>query len=134
MASVNKIEPRSTAAGGGSVGQALVAALALAATLIVIWGGFVFLRDSQATIPKWLTTIIAIIWGVGGVAALFFSANMLIEQFGDRAKSYLRPFVFVGPAVFMLGWFLFLPTLRTLYLSFFNNDSTRFIGLDNYAF
>lgn len=134
MARITGVEPQPQATKAGSSGQLILALLALAATLAVIWYGFIFLRDNQTTAPKIVTTIIAIVWGVGGVAGLFFSANLLIEQFGDTAKSYLRPFVFVGPAVFMLGWFLFLPTLRTLYLSLFNNDSTRFVGLDNYIF
>ena len=135
MARLTEIEPRRQAAAQeGGAGRIAVALLALAATLAAIWFGFVFLRVSQDSAPKIVTTLVAIVWGVGGVAALFFSANLLIEQFGDAAKAYLRPFVFVGPAVFMLGWFLFLPTLRTLYLSFFNNDSSQFVGLQNYVF
>jgi alpha-glucoside transport system permease protein len=112
----------------------LVGLLALVATLAFIWLGFVFLRGSQEALPKIATTLLAIVWGVGGVAALFVTANYLAEQFPDAVKQYLRPFIFVGPAVFLLGWFLFLPTLRTLYLSFLNSDSTRFIGLDNYIY
>jgi len=99
---------------------------------VAICQGFLFLRDSGA--PKFVTTIFAIIWGVGGVAALFLSANLLVEQLPQAARSLLQPFIFVGPAVFMLGWFLFLPTVRTLYLSFFNNDSSQFVGLTNYVF
>lgn len=135
MARITDVETQQqTAVQEGGAGRMIVALLALAATLAGIWLGFIFLRDNQNIAPKLLTTIVAVIWGVGGVAALFFSANLLIEQFGDAAKAYLRPFVFVGPAVFMLGWFLFLPTLRTLYLSFFNNDTTQFVGLTNYRF
>jgi len=136
MARLTEIEPRRQAAAeeAGRTGRMAVGVLALAATMAVLWFGFIFLRNSQTTLPKIVTALAAIVWGVGGVAALFLTANMLIEQFGDAAKSYLRPFVFVGPAVFMLGWFLFLPTLRTLYLSFLNNDSTQFVGLQNYVF
>lgn len=135
MARLTEIEPRRQAvAKEGGPGQIAIALLALAATLAAIWYGFDFLRANQNTAPKIVTTIVAIIWGVGGVAALFLTANLLIENFGDVAKSYLRPIVFVGPAVFLLGWFLFLPVLRTLYLSLFNNDSSQFIGLDNYIF
>jgi alpha-glucoside transport system permease protein len=136
MARLTEIEPRGQAAAQetGRLGRIAVALLALAATFAVLWFGFIFLRNGQTTMPKIVTALAAIVWGVGGVAALFLSANLLIEQFGDTAKSYLRPFVFVGPAVFMLGWFLFLPTLRTLYLSFLNSDSTQFVGLDNYVF
>jgi alpha-glucoside transport system permease protein len=135
MARTTGIEPRrQTAAADGGVGRIVMALLALAITFAALWLGFVFLRDNQLTAPKIVTTLVAIVWGVGGVAALFFAANLLIEQFSDAARGFLRPFVFVGPAVFMLGWFLFLPTLRTIYLSFLNNDSTEFVGLRNYVF
>jgi alpha-glucoside transport system permease protein len=136
MARLTEAEPQrqAVAQDSGRLGRIVVAVLALAATLAALWYGFNFLRINQTTLPKIITAIFAIVWGVGGVAALFFSANMLIEQFADTAKQYLRPFVFVGPAVFMLGWFLFLPTLRTLYLSFLNSDSTQFVGLDNFIF
>ncbi|HEY3231584.1 MAG TPA: sugar ABC transporter permease [Roseiflexaceae bacterium] len=136
MARLTEAEPRRQAAvpEGGGLGRIAVAILGLAATLAVLWFGFFFLRDSQATLPKIVTALVAIVWGVGGVAALFLSANFLVEQLGNSAKQFLRPFIFVGPAIFMLGWFLFLPTLRTLYLSLLNNDSTQFVGLDNYIF
>jgi alpha-glucoside transport system permease protein len=32
----------------------------------------------------------------------------------------------------MLIWFLFLPTIRTLWISLFNSDSSTFVGLQNY--
>lgn len=115
-------------------GQILLAILALVATFAVLWLGFGFLRDYQKTLPKIATTIIAIIWGVGSVAALFASANFLVEQFNDQIKNAVRPFIFIGPAVFLLGWFLFLPVLRTLWMSLFNSDSTQFVGLTNYVY
>ena len=113
MARLSEAEQRrQEAVPEGSVVRIAVALLPLAATLAALWFGFIFLRDSQATQPKIVTAIFAVVWGVGGVAGLFVSANLLVEQLGDAAKSYLRPFIFVGPAIFMLGWFLFLPTLR----------------------
>jgi alpha-glucoside transport system permease protein len=40
----------------------------------------------------------------------------------------------VGPALAILGWYLVLPTLRSLYLSFFGPASNKFVGLANYAY
>jgi alpha-glucoside transport system permease protein len=34
----------------------------------------------------------------------------------------------------VLGWYLFLPTVRSLYLSFFDKFSDKFVGLQNYLF
>jgi alpha-glucoside transport system permease protein len=136
MAKVTDVKPQrqSLEQQSGMFIRLALATLGLVATFAVLGFGFVFLRDNQDTVPKLASTIIAIIWGVGGVAALFISANFLVEQLGDTARNVLRPFIFVGPAVFMLGWFLFIPTVRTLYLSFFNAESVDFVGLQNYIF
>ncbi|MBI5029361.1 MAG: sugar ABC transporter permease [Chloroflexi bacterium] len=40
--------------------------------------------------------------------------------------------MWVGPALFLLIAFLIYPTLNTIYLSFFNFDSTQFVGWKNY--
>lgn len=121
----------------------------LVIAFVVMYLGFDFLRAGDA--PKWLVAIVAIIWGVGGVAALYWIFNWIVERMGDEWQGRLQPFVFVGPAVAMLLWFLALPVLRTFWLSLFNRDGppmkwldwgdlsgsfanlgTRFVGLDNY--
>ena len=71
---------------------------------------------------------------MGGVAALFLLANAFIEQLPARWKTRLTPFVFVGPAVAILAWYLFIPSLRSLYSSLLNADQTQFVGLDNYVY
>lgn len=122
----------------------------LAIAFLVMYLGFDFLRAGSA--PKWVIVLIAIIWGVGGVAALYWIFNWIVERMGREWNGRLQPFVFVGPAVVMLIWFLALPVLRTFWLSLFNRDGpppgwldwgdlsgsfaslgTRFVGLDNYA-
>lgn len=108
----------------------------------VMYQGFLFLRGGDA--PKWLITIVAIIWGVGGVAALYWIFNWLVEQMGDRWRAALQPFVFVGPAVAILIWYLALPTFRTFWLSLFGRDGpprdaslsetfNAMVGLSNYG-
>lgn len=99
---------------------------------IVLWQGFLFLRDSDASKP--IIVIVAIVWGVGGVGALYWITNWLIEKLPGAWRSRIIPFLFVGPALAILTWYLLLPTLRSLYLSFFAGTSTTFIGLDNYVF
>jgi alpha-glucoside transport system permease protein len=116
----------------------------------VMYQGFLFLRDSDA--PNWLITIVAIVWGVGGVAVLFWMFNWIVEQLGDTWRGRLQPFVFVGPGVAILIWYLAFPTVRTFWLSLFGRDglpnnwfnlsdlsgtmailSSRFVGLNNYV-
>ena len=99
-------------------------------TFLGLYAGFMFLRDSQA--PKGIIAIVAIIWGVGGVAALYLVSNWLIENLGDVWRDRLQPFVFVGPAIAILIWYLALPTLRTFWISLFDRDNIKFVGLSNY--
>ena len=100
-------------------------------TFVVLYAGFIFLRDSQA--PKGIIAVVAIVWGVGGVALLYFVSNWLVEKLGDRWRSRLLPFVFVGPAVAILIWYLALPTVRTLWFSLLDADGRYFVGLRNYV-
>jgi alpha-glucoside transport system permease protein len=99
-------------------------------TFVVLYAGFIFLRDSNA--PRWVTAIVAVIWGVGGVAALYFVSNWVVERLGDRWRHRLQPFVFVGPAVAILIWYLALPVVRTFYASLFGPSGQVFVGLKNY--
>lgn len=54
-----------------------------------------------------------------------------------RKKENLRGYLFLSPALIILGIFLFLPTLLSIYYAFTNYylltpDQTQFIGLDNF--
>jgi alpha-glucoside transport system permease protein len=98
----------------------------------VLYQGFLFLRDSDA--PKLVIALVAIIWGVGGVALLFVLSNWLVERLPDVWRQRVQPFVFIGPGLIMLSWFLAVPVVRTLYQSFFDRTSTNFVGFANYAY
>lgn len=96
-----------------------------------IYAGFIFLRDSNA--PKWVITIVAIIWGVGGIGLLFWVFNTVVERLPDIWTSRLQPFVFVGPGMAILIAYLALPTIYTLYLSVLGRATNTFVGLENYV-
>jgi alpha-glucoside transport system permease protein len=115
-------------------------------TFIVLYAGFIFLRDSNA--PKGVIAVVAIVWGVGGVAMLYLVSNWLVEKLGDTWRTRIQPFVFVGPAVAILIWYLALPVVRTFYMSLFGRMgappltelftnpelfSQLFVGLENYV-
>jgi len=111
----------------------LVAILIPLLAFFILYQGFLFLKDGDA--PKWLITVIAIIWGVGGVAALYWIFNWLVEMLPDEWRGRLQPFIFVGPAVAILAWYLAVPSLRTFYISLFDRDGPQFgefVGLANY--
>jgi alpha-glucoside transport system permease protein len=48
-----------------------------------------------------------------------------------RKRSVL-PWLYIGPALLILAFFLVYPALNTLYLSLFDKRSENFVGLDNY--
>ncbi len=105
---------------------------------IIVFGllivGFKWLRAaSPNTIPeKAFVSLAAIIWGVGGALVLYYFSNKIVEQFSPKWVKRLQPFVFVGPAIAILVWYLALPAVRTFWLSLFNRDSTQFVGISNY--
>lgn len=117
-----------------TVGRILVSIMIPAITFLVLWQGFVFLRDAipDSLTSKAVVSIVAIIWGVGGVAALYLVSNWLIEQLSGEWMRRLQPFVFVGPALAILAWYLAIPTLRTLVKSMQNRDSSAWVWFDNY--
>jgi alpha-glucoside transport system permease protein len=117
---------------GASVLRILFSLFVPAITFYVLYVGFMFLKRSEA--PAAVLAVVAIIWGVGGVAALYFVANWLIGRFPSQVGSWLQPFLFVGPAMIILGWYLFIPALRSLYLSFFGPNSQKFVGFTNYIY
>jgi alpha-glucoside transport system permease protein len=110
----------------------------------VLYQGFLFLRESKA--PREVITLVAIVWGVGGVALLYWIFNDIVERLPGLWAERLLPFVFVGPAMAILSWYLAIPTVRTFWISLFNRDgppddlsllqqlsSDSFVGLSNYA-
>lgn len=115
-----------------TAGRILISLFVPVLTFIVLWRGFVFLRDANA--PKLIIVAVALVWGVGGVALLYSVSNWLVEKTSRQWVHRLQPFVFVGPAVALLAWYLAIPTLRTLYLSVMDANSRNFVGLDNFIF
>ncbi len=115
-----------------NLGRIITSIIVPFVTFFVLWQGFIFLRDSQA--PKIIIILVAIIWGVGGAALLYAVSNWLIEQLPQSIRPRLLPFVFVGPALAILAWYLAIPTVRTFILSLQDANSMYFVGLDNYKF
>jgi alpha-glucoside transport system permease protein len=126
------------------IGRILLAISIPLIAFFVLYQGFIFLRDSQA--PRGLIALVAIIWGVGGVAFLFWMFNFIVERLPGAWSGRMLPYVFVGPAIAILAWYLLLPTFRTFWISLFNRDgppagltiiqllqSSSFVGLKNYA-
>lgn len=82
---------------------------------------------------KVINALLAILSGVLGSLLLYYVLNRLVEWLPKKWENRLKPYVFVGPAVLLIGFFLVYPALRTVIFSFANSDSTAFIGLSNFT-
>ena len=81
-----------------------------------------------------LSAIAAIVLGSGGVIALFYAANILVNRLPYQWRSRILPWVYMVPALAILTAFLILPTIRTIIISFQDQRSESWVGLDNYLF
>ncbi len=97
---------------------------------IVMWQSFLYMRDSEAS--KISIAAIALVVGVFGIWFLYWATNNLIESLPEKSRDALRPYLFVGPAMVVLTVFLIYPTVNTLVRSVMNDESTEFVGLDNF--
>lgn len=115
-----------------TLGQILISLFVPAITFFVLYQGYMFL--SKANAPQIVQVIVAIVWGVGGVALLYVVANWLVLKLPKKYSKVLQPFVFVGPAVAIMAWFLVIPVIRTLIGSFRDRLGNDFVALENYKF
>ncbi|QIE42123.1 carbohydrate ABC transporter permease [Meridianimarinicoccus aquatilis] len=91
-----------------------------------------------------LSGIITIIVGVGSCVGYFYFSNLILDKVIfpargpntgrniNRANQW-RPWLFVFPAVFVLGLYLVYPVIGSFIRSLYNRSGQEFIGLGNYA-
>jgi alpha-glucoside transport system permease protein len=101
-------------------------------SLVAIYLTFIWLRDTEAN--KIIVVAVAVIVGVGGVFALYYGMDRLVNLLPEEHQESVRPWVFVGPALVVLGVFLVYPAINTIILSFQDANGETFVGLDNFAF
>jgi alpha-glucoside transport system permease protein len=82
---------------------------------------------------KLINALLTIVGGVLGSLLLFYVLNKVVERLPNKWEDRVKPYVFAGPAVLLVGFFLIYPAIRTIVFSFANSDSTAFIGLENYT-
>lgn len=115
-----------------SIPKALIAIILTVLAVGFAAGGFLTLRDARsADIPgQVLLTVAAIVWGIGAVVLLYYTANYWVEMLPEKLMQRIQPFIFVGPALAILGWYLAIPTLRTFWTSLteFRGINCTFLG------
>jgi alpha-glucoside transport system permease protein len=98
--------------------------LVVGGVVVILWLGLGLLRDPELfgslnpSVSKLLQALIAVTLGVAGIWALFYAANVAIEALPGRATTFLRPYIFVLPAVAIVGLYLIYPTVGTVVQSF----------------
>lgn len=124
---------------GGAGEKAGVAVINVAVSLLIpiialaaVWYTFRWLQETEAN--RILVVLVAVVVGVAGVFALYYGMDRLTNELPERWAERVRPWVFVGPALVLLGLFLVYPAINTTILSFKDATGDTFIGLDNYAF
>ena len=89
-----------------------------------------------------LESIIAVVLGVGVCTFYFAGSNFILEflfsdyktfsQKKEKWRKRIQPWLFLGPAIFLLSIYLIFPVIETIRLSFFNFGGFDFVGLKNY--
>ena len=81
---------------------------------------------------KILNAVIAILGGIGGAIIIFWILNKLAESLKGRWEDRVKPWAFAGPAILAIAVYLIYPAIVTVQYSFANEDSTAYVGLQNY--
>lgn len=92
-----------------------------------------------------ISAIMVIIIGVGGCVAYFYGANKLVDLIFPsrgvsgaaaidnlRRQGLVRPWLFIGPALLILTFYLIYPVIDTVITSFQDKGGKGFVGLANY--
>ena len=120
---------RSSAA--GSPKKAVIGVIGLVITIWLFANLFIFLKDFDP--PKLIQALVAIVGGVGGAMLLFYFINQLVESLPLKLSVKIIPYAFLLPAFGLLVSFMIFPTFQTIVYSFANEDSTAWVGFDNYT-
>jgi alpha-glucoside transport system permease protein len=125
-------EGRSLSPGANAALRVLAFVGGLAAIYLIGRFALTFLRDKDSN--RILVVLVAIVVGVGGVFALFWAMDRVVNWLPENWREGVRPYVYVGPAVVILAIFLVYPVFDTLLTSFKDRNGQSWVGLDNYRF
>ena len=82
---------------------------------------------------KILNALIAVVGGVAGAVVVYYLLNKVAELLPGRWEDRVKPYLYLLPALAVLGLYLIYPTIQTFVFSFANSRSTEFVGFENYV-
>jgi alpha-glucoside transport system permease protein len=77
--------------------------------------------------------VVAVLGVPLALCAYVYAVESGLQSLAPRRRAQWRPWLWLAPGVALLAVFLVFPVLHTLVLSLSSADSTRFVGLANYA-
>ena len=81
-----------------------------------------------------LITALVVVVGVPSVLVTYiWLTEQLLRLFSERLKPRVRPWLWLGPALGFLGFFLVYPTIGTIIRSLQDQLGKAWVGLDNYG-
>jgi alpha-glucoside transport system permease protein len=90
-----------------------------------------------------IQTLTAVVVSIAFCLLYFAGSNFLLDRLVDASggsknrkegiKSGIRPWLFLAPAMLLLGVYLFYPLFETFRLSFYDATGETFVGLFNYS-
>jgi alpha-glucoside transport system permease protein len=117
---------------GWNPGRFALGLLGIAATLAAMVWMFDWLRTTDA--GRLPVVVGALALGVLGIFLLFWVMDVAVNQLTEQGKLRVRPWIFIGPALLLLGVYLVYPTIYTILISFQDARSVNWVGLDNFRF
>lgn len=91
-----------------------------------------WIRTVRSPYDSILPSFFLLFLGLAVFAVLVFVVFWLAERTKEKTQHRAKFLVFLGPALLLLTIGLIYPAIRTLLLSFYNANSSAFVGLDNY--
>lgn len=79
-----------------------------------------------------LMALIVVVGVPAATVAYVWLAERVAALLPHKTQARVRPWLWVGPALLLLTFYLIYPTINTAYLSLLDRDSTEFVGLGNY--
>ena len=86
------------------------------------------------TIGTILLALVAVVGVPLFLTGYIFLAEKGIAGVSHRRRIWIRPWLWIAPALILLIVFMIYPVINTVVLSFLNQDSTEFHGLKNYLY